>query len=107
MILQIIFVVSVLILFIVPVLFVWNEVYDDGLIGRVALVGISFSSFIFAGKIISVGITHPWPEAVLMMASFAIFLLWHLMRFHRRILRNNDAKEGKIDRRHHENHATN
>ena len=95
-----IFLVSVLVLFVVPVVFVWHSVYDDGLLGRVALVGISFSSFIFALKIYSLGNWNPWPETVLLMASFATFLVWHLWRFHRRVLRNKDAEEGKLERRH-------
>lgn len=100
------FLCSVAVLFIVPVTFVWNKVYDDGFIGRLALIGISFSSFIFALKIFSIGVDHPWPEAMLMMISFAVFLVWHLFRFHRRVLMNKDAEEGKIERRHIHEHAT-
>ena len=95
-----IFLVSVLVLFVVPVVFVWHSVYDDGLLGRVALVGISFSSFIFALKIYSLGTWNPWPETVLLMASFATFLSWHLWKFTRRIRLAEKAQRHEIERRH-------
>jgi len=100
------FLASVAILFIVPVTFVWNKVYDDGFIGRLALIGISFSSFIFALKIFSRGMNHPWPETMLMMTSFAVFLVWHLFRFHRRVLMSKDAEEGKVERRKKHGHRS-
>lgn len=87
-------------LFIVPILFVWNEVYQDGLFGRVGLLGISFSAFMFASRIVIYGYHRLWPETELLIISFAIFLCWHLFRFHRRVLSNRKAEQGKVERRH-------
>ena len=41
------------VLFVIPVLFVMNDVYEDGLIGRIFLLGISFGSATFLLEIMS------------------------------------------------------
>ena len=89
------------VLFVVPIVFVWNQVYEDGLFGRIGLIGISFSAFIFGARIIQLGRTHLWPETELMIVSFAVFLIWHLWRFHRRVLKAKSAEQGKLERRTH------
>lgn len=93
------------ILFIVPILFVWNKVYQDGFVGRVALIGISFAALVFAFRIVNGEITHLWPETELLVISFAVFLCWHLWRFHSRVLTSKRAQEGAIERRMHRNGA--
>ncbi len=84
------FLVSCSILAVVPPLFIWNRVYKDGIVGRSALAGISFFSLAF--------ILRAWdgraPDidglGLCLHASFAAFLVWHLWRFHRRVL-NRDS----------------
>lgn len=88
------------VLFIVPIVFVWNEVYQDGVFGRIGLLGISFSAFLFAARILSYGYTRLWPETEIMVISFAIFLCWHLFRFHARVITSRRAEQGKVERRH-------
>lgn len=97
--------VALIVLFVVPILFVWNEVYQDGLVGRFALVTISLSAIIFGFKIASRDVSYLWPETQLMIIAFAIFLCWHLWRFHSRVLTSKKAKEGMIERRMHRNGA--
>jgi len=95
-----IFAISTVVLFVVPVVLVWKREYDDGLVGRIALVGLSFSSFIFGLKVFGMGLFHPWPETVLLLTSCATFMAWHLWRFTRRLKREEQAREGKLERRH-------
>ena len=85
------------VLFIVPIVFVWNDVYEDGFFGRIGLIGISFSSMVFGLKIIERG--YVWPESEILLVSFAIFLMWHLCRFHRRVLTTRKAERHEIERR--------
>ena len=92
---------SVLVLLAAPVVLMWNRFYEDGLFGRVALIGVSFSAFIFALKVFTLDIKSPWPETVTMMVSFAIFMIWHLVKFFSELHATRKAQEGKAERRHH------
>lgn len=89
--------VACAVLFVVPVLFVWNEVYEDGFWGRLGLTGISFSAMVMGVKIYQNGFA--WHETTILLVSFAIFLTWHLVRFHTRVLTNKRAEKHEIDRR--------
>lgn len=76
-------------LFMVPLWFVWHRVYADGIVGRAALLMISFSSATFPLEEMLDDDVH-WdmqPQTVALVAAFAMFLVWHLMRFHRRVVR--------------------
>ena len=80
------FVAACAVLFVVPIVFVHHRVYNDGLVGRFALVGISsmaglvlLESFFGRGYGISA-------EVSLLVVSFACFIAWHLWRFHRRVV---------------------
>lgn len=84
-------------LFVVPVVFVWNEVYEDGFFGRLGLIGISISALIVGLKIYARGWVYP--EVAMLLASFAVFLVWHLCRFHRRVLTSERARRHEIERR--------
>ena len=87
-----IFLVSCAILFLIPVLFVMNDVYDDGLIGRVFLLGISFASATFLMEFAAGDSEYViLPQTVFLVASFAGFLCWHLFRFHRRVLKHEEG----------------
>ena len=82
------FVLSCIVLFVVPVIFVYHRVYDDGLVGRMSLVGLALMAAIVLLETIfgqGYGIAA---EVSLLVASFAVFMVWHLWRFHRRVLKN-------------------
>lgn len=89
------------VLFFVPVLFVWNSVYQDGVVGRLALIGISFSALVFGLKLLTGRYNQTQPETEILVVSFAVFLVWHLWRFHRRVLTEKKARDGKVERRAH------
>ena len=80
------FLVACAVLFVVPLAFVINKVYEDGILGRMALLGISFCAFGFGAQWWSDRI-EPQPLLVFMLASVAAFICWHLWRFHRRVLK--------------------
>lgn len=85
------FVLSCIVLFVVPVIFVYHRVYDDGLVERLGLVGLATMSAIVLLETVfgqGYGIAA---EVALLVASFAVFMVWHLWRFHRRVLRNQRA----------------
>lgn len=81
------FVVSCVVLFVVPIIFVTHNVYKDGFFGRVGLLGVAFSSATYLGEWLTGTVYEILPQTVMMVASFAVFLCWHLLRFHRRVLR--------------------
>lgn len=79
---------SIAVLASVPLYFVWNEVYKDGVIGRIALLGISFFAWSFVIEAVFVGAKYTLlNQTVALVFAFAVFLVWHLWRFHRRVLR--------------------
>jgi hypothetical protein len=84
--LQLIFLASCFILFAVPVAFVANHVYDDGLFGRIGLLGIASAASMFLLEAMDQTALDVPPKAVLLTGSFALFMVWHLLRFHRRVL---------------------
>ena len=96
-----IFLVACAVLFIVPLIFVVNDVYEDGFFGRVALLGISFSSATFLLEMANGQDYDMLPQTVVLTASFALFILWHLARFHMRVLR----KQKQHDAAKHKLHA--
>ncbi len=82
-----IFTIACIVLFVVPPLFVWHQVYQDGLFGRLGLLGISFFAFLVLGETVGGESYGTSPEVALLVASFALFLVWHLFRFHSRVLK--------------------
>lgn len=81
------FMMAVVVLFIVPPVFVWHRVYDDGVFGRLGLSGVSFFAFvILAESILGRQVYTTSPEVAGMVACFAVFLVWHLVRFHVRVV---------------------
>lgn len=73
---------------VVPLYFIWNQVYKDGVIGRAALLlisGAALGTTIDALLSDQVNKYDPPPSGVAMTVAFAAFLVWHLWRFHRRV----------------------
>lgn len=81
------------VLAVVPCYFVIHKVYQDGLIGRIGLLGISFTA---ATYVMAWFDYEEWPDfpfeadlqEVMMFGFAAIFLVWHLFRFHSRVVRS-------------------
>lgn len=81
------FLAACLILFVVPLVFVLHGVYEDGLIGRIFLLGISFSAATFLMEwFLGDEEYEVLPQTVLMTVAFAGFLVWHLFRWHRKVV---------------------
>ena len=90
-----IFLLACVVLFVVPVYFVLNDVYEDGLVGRVGLLGISFSAATFILEWANGEQYTLLPQTVFMTCMFAWFLVWHLCRFHLRVMRKQKENETK------------
>lgn len=91
----ILFQVCLGILMVVPLVFVYHRIYDDGIIGRGALLGISFASITFLMEM-AVGSEYAiLPQTLLLVLSFTVFLLWHLWRFHKRVLSKHGRRENE------------
>ena len=97
-----IFITSCGLLFFVPMLFVMNKVYKDGIIGRAALLIISFMSATVLMDYFN-GVEYELlPQTVGLVAAFAVFMSWHFWKFHRRVLRQfRQCNESLADRRFH------
>ena len=79
---------SCLVLATVPMYFIFHKVYKDGLIGKFGLIGISLTAWSYLLDLASMG--HDYPvvsnRQLALTLMFAVFLIWHLFRFHRRVL---------------------
>ncbi len=80
-----IFMVCCLALVVVPIWFVLHKVYKDGFFGRIGLLGISFFALTFLMEWFGGEDYEMLPQTVALVASFTVFLCWHLIRFHSRI----------------------
>lgn len=72
----------------VPLYFVWEKSYHDGIIGRAALLLISFSAWAVVLDIVigDDGTKYQPPRLGLaMLIGFTVYLIWHLWRFRRRV----------------------
>lgn len=90
-------------LFVVPVYFVKNSVYQDGIAGRFGLLLISFFAAMFmldAGT--SEGPYDINAKGVGMLTAFAIFIVWHLWRFHTRVARKRTSTPAETEERRHQ-----
>lgn len=79
---------GLLVLFIVPLVFVSNKVYKDGVLGRISLATISITSLtLFCEH----RLFQNDPNTMMMLFTLLVlavagFLCWHLWRFHARVL---------------------
>ena len=69
-------------LMVAPLLLVFNREYGDGIIGRAGLLGISFTAATFVSEVITGTDYHVLPQTVLLIASFTVYLTWHIARFY-------------------------
>ena len=82
-----IFLADCAVLFLVPIYLVLHDVYEDGLIGRIGLLGMSFASATFILEWANGEQYDLLPQTVFMTTMFAWFLLWNTCRFHLRVVR--------------------
>jgi len=87
---------AALVLALIPPVFIWHKVYQDGLFGRCSLAACSFLAAVFIlGDLQNDGryivLVDMYPEVPLLLLSFSVFLVWHLFRFHTRQLREKKA----------------
>ena len=85
---NVIFLGACAILFAVPVWFVVHQDYNDGLIGRIALLGISFAAATFIMEA-SLGDSEytMLPQTVMLTGFAALYFVWKMVRFRNRILK--------------------
>lgn len=82
------FMAACVVLATVPAYFVWHRVYKDGVFGRIGLLGISFAACSFLWEWLVNGVQYDVLALNLMLVwAFTIFLVWHLFRWHRNVLR--------------------
>lgn len=82
------FLLDCAVLALVPLYFVCHKVYQDGVFGRVGLLGTSFAASLFLMEAV-VGVQYNvLPQTLMLVTCFAVFLCWHLFRFHCRVLKN-------------------
>ncbi len=96
--------VAIWVLALVPLYFVASEVYKDGIVGRGALLCISFASWSFIMDSLIGGAQYQvLKQTALLVVAFAAFLCWHLWRFHSRVVKKMKARvcppDCPVDRR--------
>ena len=93
-----VFLACCLITAVIPVYFVFcNKVYKDGVFGRISLLGISFFATLFLFSALD---DHDYRMTFItagFVCNTALFLVWHLFRFHRRGPK--PRSDGQLDRR--------
>lgn len=80
------FLIACAVLLIVPLYFVLHSVYEDGVCGRIGLLGVSFAAATYLLEYFDGEEFEVMPQTVLIVSAFAVFLTWHLFRFHRRVV---------------------
>lgn len=84
---EILYYLSSLVSLVVAYVFISHSVYDDGLIGRIGLAGIGgTSALVVMQAVFGQGLIIQ-PVVALQAAAFAGFMVWHLFRFHARVLK--------------------
>ena len=92
---EILYYASSLVSLVVAYVFISHSVYDDGLIGRIGLAGIGgTSALVVMQAVFGQGLIIQ-PVVALQAGAFAGFLVWHLTRFHSRILKQRKADPEK------------
>lgn len=82
-----VFMVCCIVLFVVPLVFVAHKVYQDGVFGRISLCGISFTAATFLIEWLWEGTEYEMMvQTTMLVLFFTIFLCWHLVRFHNRVV---------------------
>ena len=79
---------SSVVLVLVPLYFIGHRVYRDGVFGRIGLAGISASAGLTWNEIVFGGADYMSLLFFVTMffVSVAIFIGWHLLRWHRRVV---------------------
>ena len=104
-----IFYLTCIVLMIVPPIFVYHKVYKDGVVGRIALLGLSLVALLFLlDRLDPKGGSYDLSALTVSgFVLFTTFLVWHLIRFHRRVVlaKKSLPCEGdrrlNVDRRYH------
>lgn len=92
------FLVACIPLALVPPIFIYHKIYKDGIIGRLALAGMSAMAWItwifhfYADESDSV----PLGLIALLVIFMATFMIWHLFRFHFRVVKEQTANGAKV-----------
>ena len=96
---KLLLVVALLDLMFIPLVFVCHKVYQDGICGRIGLLGLAAVAFFMLlemcfGRWARYDLMlYELPELVWIIVFFAVFVTWHLFRFHRRVLLEREKQE--------------
>lgn len=96
---EIIFMIACAWLVLVPAIFIYHKVYDDGVLGRASLSMIcGLAAMMLMVQFFSDLHRYAWMpmEVSLLALAFAVFLTWHLIRFHRRVVKRARAASGRM-----------
>lgn len=80
-------VIALVCLVAVPIAFIWHEVYNDGVFGRAGLGMIALFAFIRLCRMIDGTAPDAPLELDFLVIGMAVFIVWHLFRFHYRVLK--------------------
>lgn len=94
---EIIFLAACVVLAVVPAVFIVYRVYEDGICGRAGLGGVVIAAATILLEAAAGREYDPAPQVVLLIASFAVFAAWHLIRFHLRVRRQQRAAAQRDD----------
>lgn len=80
---------ALLVLAVLPLIFIYNRVYKDGVFGRIALSCICAASalLVLERRFFGNDENVVWMLLTVLVVGMATFLSWHLVRFHTRIVR--------------------
>lgn len=87
-----------LVLAIVPAIFIFHNVYEDGLFGRASLAAISVGAVVMLSAWLDkIGWAFPFddvlPVLCFELTAAAAFLCWHLVRFHLRVVMKGECAD--------------
>lgn len=80
---------ALLVLAVLPLIFIYNRVYKDGVFGRIALSCICAASalLVLERRFFGNDENVVWMLLTVLVVGMATFLSWHLVRFHTRVVR--------------------
>lgn len=90
---QVLFLVACALLAVLPLAFVFSKAYNDRVVGRLALLGVSFAAWTYLIDFAMGARYNALPQTVMLFWCVALYLGWHYLRFYWRMIRM--QKDGK------------
>lgn len=94
---QVLFLMACAMLAVFPLAFVFSKAYNDRVLGRLALLGISFAAWTYLIEF-AMGLRYnALPQTVMIFWCVAVYLGWHYIRFYLRTIRMQRGGESAND----------